>query len=100
MQTAGTGPGALNDLLQLWQKLVSLVSVGQMSDLSNVLLSVLNLMVIASVLEEGPVKLDSCPTFDVVDHLHTAFAIKPPCPANCPQSVLAVLPPAMEAACV
>ena len=100
MQTAGTGPGALNDLRQLWQKLVSLVSVGQMSDLSNVLLSVLNLMVIASVLEEDPVKLDCCPTFDVVVHLHTAFAIKPPCPANCPQSVLAVLPPAMEAACV
>ena len=39
----------------------------------------------------SPVELDFCPTFDVVVHLHTAFAIKPPCPANCPQSVLAVL---------
>ena len=36
-----------------------------------------------------------CPTFDVV-HLHMAFAIKRPCPSNCPQSVLDVVP-AMEA---
>ena len=72
--------------------------IGQMSDLSNITLSVLELVVIASILEEDPVKLDCCPTFDVVVHLHTAFAIKPQCPANCPQSVLAVLPPALEAA--
>ena len=72
--------------------------IGQMSKLSNVILSVLELVVIASILEEDPVKLDCCPTFDVVVHLHTAFAIKPQCPANCPQSVLAVLPPALEAA--
>ena len=72
--------------------------IGQMSKSSNVILSVLELVVIASILEEDPVKLDRCPTFDVVVHLHTAFAIKPPCPANCPQSVLAGLPPALEAA--
>lgn len=94
MQTAGTGPEALDDLPQLRQKKISecALSIGRIPDLSDMFLSVL--MAIDSILEE-PVKLHCCPTFDVVVHLHTAFAIKPPCPANCPQSVLAVLP-AME----
>ena len=68
------------------------VSVGQIPALSDIILSML--MAIASILGEA-VKLHCCPTFDVVVHLHTAFAIKPPCPANCPKGDLAVLP-AME----